>query len=191
MRKLILFMHVSLDGFVDGPKGEMDWIKVDEEIFDYTGVLVDKADTALYGRVTYEMMENYWPTAADKPNASKHDIEHSRWYSKVKKVVVSGTMSEKVPANTQIVGKDLTVEIQKLKQMPGSYILMLGSPRASHSLMKLNLIDEFWLFLNPIILGEGMPFFKNISDITKLKLAETKEFSSGVIALHYEKLKSE
>ena len=69
MRKIISFMHISLDGFVAGPNGEMDWIKVDEEIFDHVGKRISKVDTALYGRVTYQMMENYWPTAANKPTA--------------------------------------------------------------------------------------------------------------------------
>src|ERR671933_369653 len=89
MRKLVLFMHTSLDNFVAGPNGEMDWITVDEEIFEYAGKRTSEADTALYGRVTYQMMESYWPTAADQPGASKHDIQHSAWYKSVEKVVVS------------------------------------------------------------------------------------------------------
>jgi dihydrofolate reductase len=100
MRSLVSFMHVSLDGFVCGPNGEMDWIKVDDEIFDYAGNRTSVSDTALYGRVTWEMMEGYWPTAADKPNASKHDIEHSTWYNKVDKVVLSKSMKGKQLPNT-------------------------------------------------------------------------------------------
>ena len=94
MRKIISFMHISLDGFVAGPNGEMDWIKVNEEIFDHVGKRISQGDTSLYGRVTYEMMENYWPTAADKPTASNHDIQHSKWYKKVHKVVLSKTMND-------------------------------------------------------------------------------------------------
>ncbi len=93
MRKIISFMHVSLDGFVAGPNGELDWVKIDQEIFDYVGKRISEGDTALYGRVTYQMMENYWPTAGDKPKATKHDIEHSKWYNKVYKVVLSKTMN--------------------------------------------------------------------------------------------------
>jgi dihydrofolate reductase len=85
-------MHISLDGFVAGLNGEMGWIKADEEIFNYAGKRISEGDTALYGRVTYQMMENYWPTAADKPTATRHDIEHSKWYSKVHKIVLSKTM---------------------------------------------------------------------------------------------------
>ena len=94
MRHLIFFMHTSLDGFVAGPNGEMNWIKIDEEIFDFVGTMTDTSDTALYGRVTYEMMQAYWPTAGDGPNASKHDKEHSAWYKRVSKIVLSKTMSE-------------------------------------------------------------------------------------------------
>ena len=80
-------MHISLDGFVSGLNGEMDWIKVDEEIFSYGHKRISETDTALYGRVTYEMMESYWPKAADQPDASIHDIEHSKWYKNVHKIV--------------------------------------------------------------------------------------------------------
>src|ERR1700753_2326986 len=92
MRNIISFMHISLDGFVAGPNGEMNWIKVDEEIFDHVGKRIDQTDTALYGRVTYQMMENYWPNAGKEPTASKHDIAHSTWYNKAHKVVLSKTM---------------------------------------------------------------------------------------------------
>ena len=98
MRNLIFFMHTSLDGFVAGPNGEMNWIIVNEEIFDFVATMTDKADTALYGRVTYEMMQSYWPKAGEQPNASKHDKEHSAWYNKVSKVVLSTTMNETGPA---------------------------------------------------------------------------------------------
>ena len=89
MRKIILSQHASLDGFVAGPNGEMDWILLDDEMFDLVGSFTDAADTGLYGRVTYELMDNYWPDAGNKPNASKHDIQHSTWYNNVQKIVVS------------------------------------------------------------------------------------------------------
>src|ERR1700744_6765381 len=100
MRRIISFMHISLDGFVAGPSGEMNWIKLSEEIFDHVGKRIGETDTALYGRVTYEMMENYWPTAGDKLGASKHDKEHSKWYKNAHKVVLSGTGKEASLANT-------------------------------------------------------------------------------------------
>ena len=92
MRKLVLFMHTSLDGFVASIKGEMNWMHIDEELFDYAGNRTNESDLALYGRKTFEMMEGYWPTAASKPNASRHDIEHSTWYNQVQKIVLSKTL---------------------------------------------------------------------------------------------------
>ena len=181
-------MHTSLDGFVAGLNGEMDWIKVDNELFDFVATMTDKADAALYGRVTYEMMLSYWPTAGEHPNASKHDKEHSAWYNKVSKIVLSKTISEKGLDNTTVISDQLADNINKIKKQGGKNILIFGSPRASQSLLNQGLIDEFWLFVNPIILGQGMPLFKNITGTTKLKLAGSKTFASGVIALHYGKL---
>jgi dihydrofolate reductase len=185
MRKIISFMHISLDGFVAGPNGEMNWIKVDEEIFDHVGKRISESDTALYGRVTYEMMEGYWPTAGDKPTASKHDIEHSKWYSKVHKVVLSKTIKEAGLINTKIISGNLATEINEIKQQAGEEILLFGSPTATHSLMQLNLIDGYWLFVNPIILGRGIPLFADIKDQIKLKLLTTRQFGSGVTELSY------
>jgi len=187
MRNLIFFMHTSLDGFVAGLNGEMDWIKVDEEMFDFVATMTAQADTALYGRVTYEMMQSYWPNAGEQPNASKHDIEHSNWYNNVSKIVLSKTIREAGLHNTKVISDELSDNINKLKQQEGKNILIFGSPRASQSLLNEGLIDEFWLFVNPIILGQGMLLFKNITGTTKLKLVESKTFACGVIALHYEK----
>jgi len=182
-------MHISLDGFVAGPNREMDWIKVDEEIFDYVGKRISHGDTALYGRVTYQMMESYWPTAGDKPTATKHDIEHSKWYSKVHKVVLSHTMKDEGLTNTEIIGDNLSDRINELKQRRdggSEEILLFGSPTATHSLMQQNLIDGFWLFVNPIILGKGVSLFAAIKDKIKLKLLPaTRQFTCGVTELNY------
>ncbi|MBK7569280.1 MAG: dihydrofolate reductase family protein [Bacteroidetes bacterium] len=185
MRKIISFMHISLDGFVAGPNGEMDWIKVNEEIFDHVGKRISQGDTSLYGRVTYEMMENYWPTAADKPTASNHDIQHSKWYKKVHKVVLSKTMNDEGLNNTKIISHNLTERINEIKQQTGEDILLFGSPTATHSLMQLNLIDGYWLFVNPVILGRGIPLFIDIKEKIKLNLLTTRQFDCGVTELNY------
>ena len=188
MRNLIFFMHTSLDGFVAGLNGEMDWIKLNEAMFDFVATMTEQADTALYGRVTYEMMQSYWPKAGEKPNATKHDIEHSNWYNKVSKVVISKTMHGTGLHNTEVIGDDLSLHINKLKHQEGKNILIFGSPGASQSLLNEGLIDEFWLFVNPILLGNGMPLFKDITGTTTLKFIESKTFGCGVIALHYGRL---
>ena len=185
MRKIISFMHISLDGFVAGPNGEMDWIKVDEEIFEYVGKRIGEGDTALYGRVTYQMMEGYWPGAGDKPGANRHDIEHSKWYSKVHKLVLSKTLKGAGLTNTTIISDKLSDKINEIKQQAGKEILLFGSPTATHSLMQLNLIDGYWLFVNPIILGRGIPLFADIKDKIKLKLLSTRQFTCGVTELNY------
>src|SRR6185437_1947186 len=185
MRKIISFMHISLEGFVAGPKGEMNWITVNQEIFDYIGKRINETDTALYGRTTYEMMESYWPTAGDAPRASKHDIEHSKWYKEVSKIVLSNTLKGSSLPNTKIISDNLSKEINELKKQPGSEILLFGSPTATHSLIQQNLIDGYWLFVNPVILGQGIPLFTGIKDKIKLKLLNTHQFTSGVTELNY------
>ncbi|RFZ84663.1 dihydrofolate reductase [Mucilaginibacter terrenus] len=188
MREIISFMHISLDGFVAGPNGEMNWIKVDEELFNHVGKRIGETDAALYGRVTYDMMESYWPTAADSPDASKHDIEHSAWYKGARKVVLSKTLKGADLPNTTIISDDLAENINKLKQTDGSEILLFGSPSATHALIQENLIDGYWLFVNPVILGEGIPLFTNIKHKVKVKLKlvpGSRQFTCGVTELNY------
>ena len=189
MRKIVSFVHVSLDGFVastaKGPAG-LGWISISADLFEYVEQRIEQTDTALYGRTTFEMMESYWPTAADKPDASPHDRNHSRWYKTARKVVLSKTLQEKNHVNTQIISSNLSDEINKLKHGAGSEILIFGSPSATHALMAENLIDEYWLFVNPILLGQGIPLFKDIKDKTALMLVNSKIFPSGVACLQYE-----
>jgi dihydrofolate reductase len=187
MGNLVVFMHVSLDGFVAGLNGEMDWIYTDEELFDYGAQRISATDCALYGRKTYQMMEGYWTTAANQPNATKHDIEHSRWYNNVAKVVLSKTLKGTGIPNTKVISDNLYAEITKLKQNSDKEILIFGSPTATHSLMAAELIDRYWLFVNPVLLGEGIPLFKDIKNKTALRLVTSHVFPSGVVCLHYDK----
>ena len=185
MGNLVLFMHVSLDGFVAGINGEMDWIYADEELFAYVAERIYATDCALYGRKTYQMMEGYWTTAANQPNATKHDTEHSKWYNSVAKVVLSKTLNAASLTNTKVISDNLNYEITKLKQSTDKEILIFGSPTAAHSLLAGELIDSYWLFVNPVLLGVGIPLFKNIKNRTALILVATHVFPSGVVCLHY------
>jgi dihydrofolate reductase len=185
MRKLVLFMHTSLDGFVAGPAGEMDWINIDNEMFEYARQRTEESDTALYGRVTYELMESYWPTAAEQPHASKHDIEHSAWYNHVHKVIVSKTIQGTDFKNTKIISDNLQEEILDIKNQDGREIIMFGSPSVARQLMEKNLIDEYWLFVNPLLLGHGLPLFTPLQEKIMLKLISSETFPSGVVCLHY------
>jgi dihydrofolate reductase len=186
MRKIVSFVHLSLDGFMSSAEGGLDWVSINDELFGYVEQRIKLTDTALYGRVTYQMMEAYWPTAADKPNPTNHDIEHSRWYKNATKIVLSKTLEEKNHANTRIISGSLSDEITQIKQAASSEILVFGSPTATHALMAENLIDEYWLFINPVVLGQGTPLFKNIQARSKLTLLKSKIFTSGVVCLHYQ-----
>ena len=131
-------------------------------------------------------MENYWPKAGEQPNATKHAIEHSKWYSNVHKIVLSKTIKGTDLTNTTIISDNLADRINEIKQQVGNEILLFGSPTATHSLIQQNLIDGYWLFVNPIILGEGIPLFADIKEKIKLNLLTiTRQFSCGVTELNY------
>ncbi|WP_413667034.1 dihydrofolate reductase family protein [Mucilaginibacter sp. Mucisp86] len=183
MRNLVLFMHISLDGFAARTDGAMNWIKVNNEMFDYANDRAWAADTALYGRNTFEMMDAYWPTAGDKPNASKHDIDHSIWYNKTLKYVVSETAEQQDTDKTRFIRGDVKTQVENLKKQDGDEIIMFGSPGLARYLMNKGLIDEFWLFVNPIVLGAGIPLFADTE--IKLKLKKSDTFADGVVALNY------
>lgn len=185
MGNLTLFMHISLDGFAASMDGQLDWIHVDDEIFDHGAKRIYATDIALYGRKTYQLMESYWPTAADQPNPTKHDIEHSKWYRQIKKVVLSKTLKEESLVNTQVISENLVDEINKLKQSTEKEILLFGSPTAGHSLMAADLVDAYWFNINPVLLGNGIPVFRDRDTLTQLSLINSKVFSSGVVCLDY------
>jgi dihydrofolate reductase len=131
MPKLTVFMHISIDGFTARPNGSMDWIRMGDDVFDYAQERIEHSDTALYGRKTFELMDAYWPTAADKPNAPKHEIEHSNWYKSVNKYVVSETLRGKQLEKTTIISGNISKQVQRLKQGAGREIIMFGSPGLS------------------------------------------------------------
>lgn len=188
MTRIISFMHLSLDGFVSGTKGELNWAKVDEELFSHVEKRISKGNTAMYGRVTYDMMEAYWPNAAKKPNPTKHDIEHSRWYAEVNKIVLSKTLSPAPGHKVKVISNNIAEQIKSIKEAASGTeeeILVFGSPSATHALLKENLIDGFWLFVNPLTLGEGVRLFPATKTKLALKLVNTQQFSSGVVELNY------
>lgn len=188
MRKLISFMHVSLDGFTANQRSEMDWVIVDDNMFDKAKERTDQADTALYGRKTWEMMEDYWPTAGEKPDASKHDKEHSEWYNKVEKIVISKSLKKTDSPKTSIISTDIPGEIRKLKQKSGKEIVIFGSPSVVQLLSSENLIDDYWIFLDPVLIGQGIPLFKGIREPVTLNCVESNLYPSGVVCIHYQRI---
>jgi dihydrofolate reductase len=179
-------MHASLDGFVAGPNGEMDWIQLDSKLFEYVGKATDAADTAIYGRITFGMMESYWPTAGENPKASKHDIEHSNWYNNSLKIVFSKTMEQPTSKKVMVIKNNMKEEIEKLKKQSGKNLLLIGSTSIVHAFTELDLVDEYWINVNPVLLGKGMPLFKDNNKRTNLKLLHSHAYDYGVVALQYE-----
>lgn len=187
MRKLVLFMHISLDGRTTSATGGMEWVKVSEEMFNCADRQSARSTTALYGHGTYTIMEAYWPTAGDKPDAGKHDKTHAAWYNNVDKVVASTQLKQEDHPGIKIISSNIAEYIQGLKQQPGGDIVMFGSPTLGRSLMQDNLIDEYWLFINPVIVGAGKPLFGDMNHPIGLELAESATFKNGVVCLHYKK----
>ncbi|MFB5198567.1 dihydrofolate reductase family protein [Neobacillus sp. KR4-4] len=185
MRKLVLFMHVSLDGYASDSNGGLDWIPYDEELEKYAEGIVAEVGAPVYGRTTYRMMESYWPTVLDTPNASRHDLEHAKWLQDVKKIVISGTMDKVDWNNTMLIKDNIVEEIKVLKEQPGKDLVIFGSPGAAKTLLEFGLIDEFLLTICPIVLGGGKSVFDGGSEKIRLKLLSSRTLNSGIIATRY------
>ena len=180
MRKLVSLMHVSLDGYCGGPKGEMDWIAMNDAIFADAGEVIHQAGAAVYSRVTHDMMRGYWPKMLGKPDSPF--VRHARWVEEIPKLTFSRTMESSDWKNVQL--RREAKEILADKQGEGKDLLIFGSPGLVHSFLELDAIDEFWMFQNPVLLGAGIPYFRGAVK-TRLKLAAQKAFDNGVIRLHY------
>jgi dihydrofolate reductase len=178
MRKVIVSNLVSLDGFFEGTNKELDWFVVDHEFFEYAKDMLRSADTLLFGRVTYQHMANYWPSAPADEIADK--------MNNLPKIVFSKTLQKVEWKNSRLVQDNIGEEISKLKQQPGKDMVLLGSAKLASELLQLGLIDEYRVILQPVLLGSGNPLFKEIKERIKLKLAGTKSFGSGVVVLYYQ-----
>ena len=185
MRNIISLAHISLDGFMAGPGGEMDFVVFNDELADHTYPLIGSVDLAVYGRSTYELMEGYWPTAGDAPDASAHAKSHARWYKGVKKLVASRTLSPSKDPNVNVVGDDIVGALRAEKQKAGGDIMIFGSPMLTRALAAADLVDEWRLTLQPVILGGGLPLFTKRQERTLLELRSSKTFGTGVMAVHY------
>lgn len=183
MRKVIFGINLSLDGCCDHTKGNPD-----EEIHEYFAQQIQHADVLVYGRKTYQLMVPFWPDVAKNQSGPTKSInDFARAFDSVKQIVVFSRTLEKVEGkNTRIVRTDLKEEILKLKNEPGKDILVGGVDLPSQ-LMKLDLIDEYLFVIQPIVVGEGRRLFDDISlrEKLQLKLAGSKTFRSGCLALRY------
>lgn len=173
---------VTLDGFFEGPNGELDWHNVDEEFNEFAIAQLDSADTLLFGRVTYQMMASYWPT----PAAMADDPTVAGKMNGMSKIVFSRTLVNAEWNNTRLVKDNSVAEISKLKQQPGKDMLLFGSADLASALTRAGSIDEYRIMVNPVVLGKGKPLFRGIKDSLRLKLVNTRTFRSGNVLLYYE-----
>lgn len=184
MRKVIYSMSVSLDGYVETPDRKLDWVIVDEELHNFFNDQSREMGAFLYGRRTYELMADYWPTADTNPAAPAFEADFARIWKDMPKVVFSKSLN-RVDWNSRLVREDMAGEIAKLKAQPGGDLGIAGATLASAA-MRLGLIDEYWLFVNPIVLGAGLPLFPDLLTPVDLNLVETRTFGAGVVYLRYE-----
>ncbi|AOZ94755.1 dihydrofolate reductase [Paenibacillus crassostreae] len=187
MRKVIMLMHISLDGFVQGEQDwDISWISFTDELGQYSKDILSTVDTVMWGRGTYQGMQNYWTSVPGNPSASDYDKGHAEWINKTTKIVFSTTLDQTDWANSRLVKVNMKEEIIRLKEQPGGDIIILGSPRFASNVTRHRLIDEYRINVHPVILGSGLPLFNNLTDRIKLKLVANRIFQSGVTGLVYQ-----
>ncbi|GHO79432.1 hypothetical protein KSD_72030 [Ktedonobacter sp. SOSP1-85] len=188
MRKIISTTWITLDGFIAGANGEMDWVGevYDQAMGKYEDDLVSSADMLLFGRVTYQSFAGSWPYVPDNPQASEGEKEYARKLNAMHKIVFSRTLPTAEWNNSRLVKEVIPEEIEHLKQEPGRDMLIYGSASLVSTLTDLGLIDEYQLLVHPVILGGGKALFQNLKDRVKLKLVNSKTHPSGVMVLSYQ-----
>jgi dihydrofolate reductase len=182
MRNVIMFNLITLDGYFEGVnKWDIGWHQVDEEFNKFSIDQLAQADGLIFGRVTYEGMASYWPT----PEAIKDDHEVASRMNSIRKYVFSKTLAKAEWNNTQVIKGDAVKELSRLKAEPGKDLYIFGSADLSSTFTRHNLIDEYRLMVNPVVLGKGGPLFKESESMLKLKLLNTKSFKNGNVLLYY------
>jgi dihydrofolate reductase len=184
-RKLIYSMGVSLDGFIAGPDGDFDWSAPDEELHRFHNEQTRELGAHLCGRRLYEVMV-YWETADQNPSASDYELEFARIWKALPKIVLSKTL-EKVEGNARLLRDGVAEEVAKLKEEPGKDLAVGGAGLAS-TLIKLGLVDEYRLFVSPVVVGGGTPYFPALDESIDLELVETRTFGSRVVYVRYRRV---
>lgn len=180
-RKVTFAINITLDGYTDHTVGIADG-----ELHDFFTKQLDDVDVLLFGRVTFQMMESYWPDAENDPEATKSEKDFARKYNALPKIVFSQTLQKTEWKNSRIVRDNLVDEVMKLKKQPGKNI-SIDSISLFQELMRHNLIDEYWLLVHPLIWQKGKRLFDGTNNKINLTLVDTKKFASGVVVLHYVK----
>jgi dihydrofolate reductase len=192
MRKVILAMQMTLDGFSTGPNGEMDWLPAFDneeawkDLHQEMWNQIENADTMLLGRVTYQIWETYWPAAATNPNSTENDRKFSRYAEETQKIVVSNTLDKVNWRNTRLLKGNIAEEVLKLKQQSGKNMYLVGGASLAQTFTNLGLIDEYRIIIHPVILGNGKPLLRDVNVRRKLKLIDTKTYHSGAVGVNYQ-----
>ena len=173
---------VTLDGFFDGPNHDISWHNVDAEFNEFAIEQTGSVGALLFGRVTYELMASFWPT----PFALETDPIVADLMNRLPKLVFSTTLAKADWNNTRLIKDHVAEEISQLKQQPGNDLALFGSANLMSTLMKLDLIDEHRIMVNPVILGSGTPLFKRAENTLSLKLVKTRTFGNGNVLLCYQ-----
>jgi dihydrofolate reductase len=185
MRKVIVMMSVSLDGFIEGPNGELDWHMVDDELHSHFNDQLGAMGAFLNGRVMYELMAGFWPTADTDPSSTGPMVEFARIWRDMPKIVYSRTL-EHADWNATVVRDVVVEDVMELKAQPGGD-LALGGADIAAAFMRADLIDEYWLYVHPVVIGQGKPLFQLSDTKIDLELAETRTFGNGVVLLRYQR----
>ncbi len=185
MRKLKLQVQMSVDGYVAGPNGEMDWMtwNMDDKLLQYINSLTDTSDTILLGRKMTDGFVTYWTNVLTTPESPEYSF--AKKMVDTKKVVFTRTLVKSTWANTVLAKGNLTDEIAKLKQQDGKDIVVYGGAGFVSSLIKEGLIDEYHLFVNPAAIGNGMTIFKSLDKTQKLSLLKATPYDCGITVMHY------
>ncbi len=178
MRKLFVSNLMSLDGFFETTDHKLDWFVIDDEFLDYADDMLRSVDLILFGRKTYELMAAFWPTAKDR---------NAHHMNGLAKIVFSKSLARADWNNTRLVRDNAADEVTRLKQQPGKDIVILGSAMLASSLLAQGLVDEYRVIINPVLLGQGNPLFKDVRQKIPLQLSGTRSFRSGVNVLYYQK----
>jgi dihydrofolate reductase len=188
MRKIVVFMSVSIDGFFEGPDHDIDWHLVDDELHRHFNSQLRAMGAFLDGRVTYELMAGFWPTADADADSPEPVREFAGIWRDMPKIVFSRTL-ERADWNTTIRRDVVVEEIRALKAEPGGDLALGGADLAA-TFRRLDLIDEYRLYVHPILLGRGTPLFRASDGRSSLRLVESRAFGNGVVLLRYDRAKT-
>jgi dihydrofolate reductase len=183
MRKIIYWVHVSVDGHIEGPNGEFDWPALGPELSAYAFDMNEGVDTFLYGRAVWDMMSGFWPHA-ESMSDDEHDLKFAPIWRATPKIVFSRTL-EKADWNARVISENIAEEVTALKQQPGKDLLLTGGSSLAAALTEFGLIDDYRIVVHPVVLGGGKRLFLKPKDRINLQLVESRSFDSRTVLLRY------